>query len=233
VDGGSPELLRIEVLGPLRAWRGGTPLDLVPLKRQGVLAALLLREGAVVRHDQLLDSVWGPEPPAGGRKVLPTHVNSLRRALDSAGTPPAESVIRSGKGWYRFAVERVRLDTADLGERSDAVTPTIASGDPATAADQLSAAIGLFRGEPLANLPGPFAQESRASRPAYRWTTPRTRPTGVATHVPEPGGPSHPFRPGGGSSNRASSALVGASKSSAYGSSISRVIRAVPDAPSA
>ncbi|MGW3418754.1 AfsR/SARP family transcriptional regulator [Streptomyces phaeochromogenes] len=161
MDGGSPELLRIEVLGPLRAWRGGTPLDLGPLKRQAVLAALLLRQGAVVSHDQLLDSVWGPEPPAGGRKVLPTHVNSLRRALDPAGTPPAESVIRSGKGWYRFAVERVRLDTADLDERSDAVTPTIASGDPATAADQLSAAIGLFRGEPLANLPGPFAQDER------------------------------------------------------------------------
>ena len=38
---------------------------------------------------------------------------------------------------------------------------TVASGDVATAADQLSAAIGLFRGEPLAGLPGPFAREER------------------------------------------------------------------------
>ncbi|MFF4258783.1 BTAD domain-containing putative transcriptional regulator [Streptomyces sp. NPDC001663] len=161
VNGGTPQPLRIEVLGPLRAWRGPTPLDLGPLKRQAVLAALLLRQGAVVSHGQLLDSVWGTEPPAGGRKVLPTHVNSLRRALDPAGTPPAESVISSGKGWYGFVVEGVRLDTADLGEQADAAMRTVASGDLAAAAGQLSAAIELFRGEPLANLPGPFAQDER------------------------------------------------------------------------
>ncbi|MFI8791954.1 BTAD domain-containing putative transcriptional regulator [Streptomyces sp. NPDC055105] len=137
------------------------PLELGPVKGQAVLAALLLRQGAVVSHEWLLDAVWGPEPPASGRKVLPTHVNSLRRALDPEGTPPAESVIRSGKGWYRFVVEGVRLDTTDLDARGDEALLTAAAGDLATAADQLSAAIGLFRGEPLANLPGPFAQEER------------------------------------------------------------------------
>ncbi|WP_329546466.1 winged helix-turn-helix domain-containing protein [Streptomyces sp. NBC_01356] len=145
----------------MRVWRSGTPLELGPVKRQAVLAALLLRQGAVVSHERLLDAVWGEEPPAGGHKVLPTHVNSLRRVLDPGGTPPAESVIRSGKGWYRFVVEEGRLDTADLDERGDEALRTVASGDHATAADQLSAAIGLFRGEPLAGLPGPFAQEER------------------------------------------------------------------------
>ncbi|MDV9171656.1 BTAD domain-containing putative transcriptional regulator, partial [Streptomyces sp. W16] len=161
MDDGSPQLLRFEVLGPLRAWRGGVSLDLGPIKRQAVLAALLLRQGAVVSHDQLLDSVWGSEPPSGGRKVLPSHVNSLRRVLDPEGTPPAESVIRSGKGWYRFVAEDVRLDTADLTERGDEALRTLASGDLATATGQLAAAIGLFRGEPLANLPGQFAQGRR------------------------------------------------------------------------
>lgn len=161
MDDESPQLLRLEVLGPLRVWRGGTPLELGPVKRQAVLAALLLRQGAVVSHERLLDAVWGEEPPAGGHKVLPTHVNSLRRALDPEGTPPVESVIRSGKGWYRFVVEEVRLDTADLEERGDEALHTVASGDLAAAADQLSATIGLFRGEPLAGLPGPFAQEER------------------------------------------------------------------------
>ncbi|KKD05543.1 regulator [Streptomyces sp. WM6386] len=136
-------------------------MDLGPVKRQAVLAALLLRQGRVVSHEQLLDSVWESEPPASGHKVLASHVNPLRRALDAEGTRHTESVIRSGKGWYRFIVEGVRLDTADLDERGDAAMRTIASGGLATAADQLSAAIGLFRGEPLANLPGPFAQEER------------------------------------------------------------------------
>jgi DNA-binding SARP family transcriptional activator len=170
VDDGSPQLLRFEVLGPLRAWRGGTPLESGPVKRQAVLAALLLQQGAVVSHERLLDAVWGEEPPAGGHKVLPTHVNSLRRVLDPEGTTPAESVIRSGKGWYRFVVEEVRLDTADLDERGAEALRTVASGDLATAADQLSAVIGLFRGEPLAGLPGPFARNERQRLEEHRRT---------------------------------------------------------------
>lgn len=161
VDGGSSDLLRFEVLGPLRAWRGPVQLELGPLKRQAVLAALLLRQGAVMSHERLLDAVWGPEPPAGGSKVLPTHVNSLRRTLDPKGTPPAESVIRSGKGWYRFVVEDVRLDTVELEERGRTALSVLASRDPAAAADRLAAAVGLFRGEPLANVPGPFARAER------------------------------------------------------------------------
>ncbi|MFA3842723.1 AfsR/SARP family transcriptional regulator [Streptomyces aureus] len=137
------------------------PLELGPVKRQAVLSVLLLSQGAMVSHERLLDAVWGPQPPAGGRKVLPTHVNSLRRTLDPDGTSPAESVIHSGKGWYRFAVEGVRLDTTDLDERGGEAMRTVASGDLATAADQLSAGIRLFRGEPLAGLPGPFAQDER------------------------------------------------------------------------
>ncbi|MFI7007542.1 AfsR/SARP family transcriptional regulator [Streptomyces sp. NPDC050145] len=161
MDSTTPRPLRIEVLGPLRAWRGTTPLEPGPIKRQAVLSALLLRHGAAVGHERLIDAVWGSRPPAGGRGVLPTHVNSLRRALDPPGTTPARSVIRSGKGWYRFAAEEVRLDTTDLEELGAEAMRTLASGDLAGAADQLSAAIGLFRGEPLAGLPGPFAREER------------------------------------------------------------------------
>ncbi|MFF8024828.1 BTAD domain-containing putative transcriptional regulator [Streptomyces sp. NPDC007896] len=126
-----------------------------------MLAVLLLRPDAVVSHELLLDGVWGAETPASGHKVLASHVNPLRRTLDALGTRPAESVIRSGKGWYRFVVDGVRLDTADLTERGDAALRTKASGDLAGATDQLSAALALFRGEPLANLPGPFAQSER------------------------------------------------------------------------
>ncbi|WP_256925262.1 BTAD domain-containing putative transcriptional regulator [Streptomyces sp. Amel2xC10] len=153
--------MRFEVLGPLRAWRGGDPLELGPVKRQAVLAALLLRRGAVVSHGRLLDSVWGEAPPAGGHKVLATHVNSLRRVVDSAQTPPAQSVIRSGKGWYRFVVDGVRLDTADLEERGEGALRAVGDGDLGAAVDQLSGVLALFRGEPLAGVPGPFAQEER------------------------------------------------------------------------
>ncbi|MER5223651.1 AfsR/SARP family transcriptional regulator [Streptomyces flaveus] len=93
--------------------------------------------------------------------MLASHVNPLRRALDAEGTRHTDSVIRSGKGWYRFVADDVRLDVADLTERGDEALRTKAFGDLATATDQLSGALALFRGEPLANLPGPFAQAER------------------------------------------------------------------------
>ncbi|MFC5851755.1 BTAD domain-containing putative transcriptional regulator [Streptomyces chlorus] len=161
MDSEPPQRLRVAVLGPLRAWRGGEPLDLGPVKRQAVLAALLLRQGAVVSHEQLLDGVWGSEPPASGNKVLASHVNPLRRTLDSEGTRHTESLIRSGKGWYRFVVDGVRLDLSDLAEQGDEALRTRASGDLAAATEQLSVALALFQGEPLANLPGSFAQAER------------------------------------------------------------------------
>ncbi|MFF8523642.1 BTAD domain-containing putative transcriptional regulator [Streptomyces werraensis] len=159
--GGNSQWLRIEVLGPLRAWRDGSPLALGPVRRQTVLAALLLRDGAVVSHEHLLDGVWGADPPASGTKVLASHVNPLRRTLDRAGTRHTESVIRSGKGWYRFVLDDVRLDLADLTELGDRAMRTKASGDPAAAAQQLTDALALFRGEPLAQLSGPFAAAER------------------------------------------------------------------------
>ncbi|KOG20716.1 AfsR/SARP family transcriptional regulator [Streptomyces viridochromogenes] len=156
---GRTSRLRIEVLGPLQAWRGEARLDLGPVKRQAVLAALLLRQGAVVSHEQLLDGVWGDEPPAS--KVLPTHVNSLRRALDPEGTPHTESVIRSGKGWYHFVLDGVRLDTTDLAERGEVALRAKKSGQLALATEQFGEVLGLFRGEPLAGLEGPFARTER------------------------------------------------------------------------
>ncbi|MFJ9598851.1 AfsR/SARP family transcriptional regulator [Streptomyces althioticus] len=159
--GGDSQRLRIEVLGPLRAWRDGSPLALGPVRRQTVLAALLLRDGAVVSHEQLLDGVWGADPPASGTKVLASHVNPLRRTLDRAGTRHTESVIRSGKGWYRFVLDDVGLDLADLAELGDRALRTKASGDLASAVEQLTETLALFRGEPLAQLSGPFAAAER------------------------------------------------------------------------
>ncbi|MFE1773587.1 BTAD domain-containing putative transcriptional regulator [Streptomyces sp. NPDC059008] len=161
MDGGSPQRLRIEVLGPLRAWRDGASLDLGPIRRQAVLAALALRPGTLVSHEQLLVDVWGAQPPKTGRRVLPSYVYPLRKVLDAAGAGPAGSVIRSGRGGYRFVGDGVRLDVAELTERLGEVRRARASDDPATAMARSSQALGLFRDEPLAGLPGPFAQGER------------------------------------------------------------------------
>ncbi len=153
--------LRLAVLGPMRAWRDGGQLALGPVRQQAVLAALALRPGVLVSREQLLDGVWGESPPQSGRKVLPSYVYGLRRTLDESGTAPADSLIRGERGGYRLVVDGVRLDVAELAERVDEAQRAKASGDPATAADRLSSALALFDGEPLAGLPGPYAEAER------------------------------------------------------------------------
>ncbi|WP_240797622.1 BTAD domain-containing putative transcriptional regulator [Streptomyces sp. F001] len=145
----------------MRAWRDGTPLDLGPVRRQAVLAALALRPGLLVSHEQVLDGVWGDEPPKTGRSVLPSYVYALRRTLDARGTGPADSVIRGERGGYRLTADGVGLDVAELDEQLDGAQRAKAAGDPATAFARFSEALALFRGEPLAGLPGPFADVER------------------------------------------------------------------------
>ncbi|MFF2327188.1 MULTISPECIES: BTAD domain-containing putative transcriptional regulator [unclassified Streptomyces] len=161
MDGGVPQRLRIELLGPVSAWRGEEPLDIGPARRQAVLAAMVLRRSRPVSQEHLLDAVWGAHPPASGRRLLPSYVYPLRKALDPEGTDRASSVIRSGSGGYRFVLDEVQLDTEELAEQAEAARRTKTSGDLATAMDRFAAAVALFRGEPLSGLPGPFAQGER------------------------------------------------------------------------
>ncbi|MER5985417.1 BTAD domain-containing putative transcriptional regulator [Streptomyces sp. NPDC001787] len=122
---------------------------------------LLLRGGGTVSREHLLDSVWGTRPPASGRRVLPSYVYPLRKALDPQGTGPKTSVIRGDGSGYRFVLDDTDLDTADLRAHTDAGRLAKDTGDLATATDRFTAALALFRGEPLAGLPGPFAQAER------------------------------------------------------------------------
>ncbi|WP_329117542.1 AfsR/SARP family transcriptional regulator [Streptomyces sp. NBC_01465] len=158
---GSGSRLRLSVLGPVRAWRDGVRLPLGPVRQQAVLAALALRPGLLVSREQLLDAVWGDRPPQSGHKVLPSHVYGLRKSLDETGAGPAESLIRGERGGYRFVRDGVRLDVADLADRVESARRMKAADDTAGAAGQLLEALGLFDGEPLAGLPGPYAEAER------------------------------------------------------------------------
>ncbi len=153
--------LRLAVLGPLRGWRGEEPLDLGPVRQQALLAALVLRPDEPVSQQELLDSVWGAEPPGTGGKVVPVYVHRLRRCLREDGAAAADSVIGTSRGGYRFVSARVRLDSVRLAELVAEAEAADRAGDLAAAVEAYARALELFRGEPLSGLPGPFAEGER------------------------------------------------------------------------
>lgn len=70
--------LRFSVLGPVRAWRGEESLPTGSPQQRALLAALLLREGRTATSGELIDALWGEEPPR-------------RHSPPSARTPPGSA----------------------------------------------------------------------------------------------------------------------------------------------
>ncbi|QUQ67150.1 Protein-glutamate methylesterase/protein-glutamine glutaminase [Kutzneria sp. CA-103260] len=153
--------LRFSALGPLRAWRGVAQLDLGPVRQQALLAALVLRSDQTVTDAELLDGVWGLEPPGTGVNVLRTYVLRLRTCLRAAGESTKESVIRRSRTGYSFVGHAVRMDVTRLREITAEAGAAEEAGELAMAVDACTDALDLFHGEPLAGLPGPFAAGER------------------------------------------------------------------------
>jgi DNA-binding SARP family transcriptional activator len=154
--------LSFEILGDLRALRAGRPVELGPAKQRAVLAVLLLHAGRPVPTHQIVDAVWGDEPPENGANVVQKYVAGLRRALEPDRSPrtPGE-LIALAQGGYVLRMEAGALDVdvfqAGLAEAS----AERKAGRLAAAADALRRALALWQGEALAGLTGPFFDSAR------------------------------------------------------------------------
>ncbi|MDX3232224.1 AfsR/SARP family transcriptional regulator [Streptomyces sp. ME19-01-6] len=157
----------LRVLGPVEAWSKDRHVDLGHAKQRSVIAVLLVEANRVVPVGQLIDRVWGEEPPASVRSVLYGYVARLRaalRALDegTAGTAAAGhdgARLARRSGGY---VLEVAPDLVDLHRfRGLVAEAAAAEEDPARAAGLLRGALGLWRGEALSGLSGDWAWNMR------------------------------------------------------------------------
>jgi WD40 repeat protein/DNA-binding SARP family transcriptional activator len=73
--------MRFGVLGPLEVSVDDRQIPLGGPKQRTVLASLLLRPNRVVPAEDLIDQVWGEDPPNTARKTLQGYVTHLRREL--------------------------------------------------------------------------------------------------------------------------------------------------------
>ncbi|MET8132260.1 BTAD domain-containing putative transcriptional regulator [Streptomyces sp. NPDC005251] len=156
--------VRFAVLGPVRAWRGDQEVDVGSPQQRAVLAALLLRRGRPVMLGELLDAVWGEEPPAAAVSVVRTYVSRLRKGLEPGrGSADAPRVVVSVGDGYLLRIPEAALDLGLFEQRVAEARKLRAGGDPSAAADLLHAALGGWQGAALAGVPGPLA-ESEGSR---------------------------------------------------------------------
>ncbi|MFI5735649.1 BTAD domain-containing putative transcriptional regulator [Kribbella sp. NPDC051587] len=163
--------LRIRVLGPVRAWRGEDELELGSAHRRAVLAVLALSAGHPVSRHELIDAVWGEAPPASANGSIYTYVSGLRRIIDPELAPRSGAGVLASTGpGYTLRLGRDHVDVHEFDVRRSSAAQRRAAGDVPGALAELDAALALYRGEPLAGVPGPYAQTQRVRLTELRLT---------------------------------------------------------------
>ncbi|MGJ5755119.1 DNA-binding SARP family transcriptional activator [Streptomyces puniciscabiei] len=156
------ETLRFGVLGPVRAWRGEEQLSTGSPQQRALLAALLLREGRTATAAELIDALWGAEPPSQALAAVRTYASRLRKIL-----PPGVLVSESGGYAVRVPAEGA-LDLAVAQDLAAEAEKARAAGDLCRARSVLSEALALWDGEVLAGVPGPYAETQRVRLEEWR-----------------------------------------------------------------
>ncbi|GGP73088.1 AfsR/SARP family transcriptional regulator [Streptomyces abikoensis] len=154
--------LRFHVLGPVRADRDGQPLPLGSPQERATLAILLLRDGRSLTAPELVDALWGDDPPHRAMDTLRAYVTRLRAVLEP-GRPfrGRAKVLVSTGGGYAVRVPPGSLDATVFEEHLAAAATARANGDAAGAYARLTAALALWEGTALAGLTGPYAERER------------------------------------------------------------------------
>ncbi|ONI83173.1 hypothetical protein ALI144C_16875 [Actinosynnema sp. ALI-1.44] len=154
--------LRVEVLGPIRAWLGDTEIRLGPTRQRAVFATLAMRHHHVVTMDELIRAVWGDSAPTTAHGSVHTYMSGLRRVLEpNRSIRTASTVLPSVERGYRLNLAPKALDAFTFERLAGEARATLEHGSPVGALDIADRALSMWHGEPLAGLPGPFATTQR------------------------------------------------------------------------
>jgi len=116
------------------------------------------RCGRTRRFPELIDGIWGEDPPPSAVNALHVHVAGLRRALEPhrASRAPGKFLLAAGPG-YSLRLEPGDLDAQVFGRHLDAAREWRTVGDLSAAAREFDAALRLWQAVPLSGAPGPWA----------------------------------------------------------------------------
>jgi DNA-binding SARP family transcriptional activator len=153
--------VEFRILGPLEIISSnGDPVRIAKPRVRELLSVLLLRAGLPCSHGMLAETLWGdaklPREPATAVRVYAYRARqALARDCECLATLPDAYRIDPAEG--ELDLHRFRNLTA-AGEQA------LSSGRPGQACDAFSAALGLWREPPLADLPAAPEVEGEVAR---------------------------------------------------------------------
>ena len=152
-----PAGMRFGVLGPLSLSKDGEAVPLGGRKQRTLLAVLLLHANEAVPRAQLVEALWGEQPPPSWAESLDSYLYRLRKLL-------GHDRLERKAGGYLLHVEPGELD-ADEFERLVASAGAAAeNADHEAALRELTVALALWRGPAWGDLLDGGALEADAQR---------------------------------------------------------------------
>jgi DNA-binding SARP family transcriptional activator len=131
------------LLGPVRVRGEAGEVVIRGARRLALVSLLALEAGERVSGDELIDGIWGDEPPRQARHALHVFVSTLRVGLGSAA-------IETHRGGYRLLVDPSRVDAL----RFRSIVRSLNGDRSVRALDELRQALGLWRGPALGGAAG-------------------------------------------------------------------------------
>jgi DNA-binding SARP family transcriptional activator/predicted ATPase len=159
--------LGINLFGEFRVRREETLLERREWGRQktrSLLKLLLTRSGHAFSRDEILEALWPSTPPEAAERSLRVTVSLLRRALepDLRRGPDSRYVLQRRPGYLFDCRADCWVDAWEFKERQSNAEAARKAGDLDEALDEYRAALGLVRGEFLAEEPyEEWAMEAR------------------------------------------------------------------------
>ncbi|OLF19185.1 AfsR/SARP family transcriptional regulator [Actinophytocola xanthii] len=154
--------MEFRLLGEVELWAGDQALEVGAPRAQAVLAALAVDAGRPVAIETLIDRVWAESPPVEARNVLYSYLSRIRRLLRQAAARTGETAVRIDRrhAGYVLDVDPELVDLHRFRRLADQFDDRRCDAARAAA---LAEALELWRGSPLAGVPGSWAAQVRDS----------------------------------------------------------------------
>ncbi|MFI7632791.1 BTAD domain-containing putative transcriptional regulator [Nonomuraea sp. NPDC049400] len=140
---------QVGLLGPVQVVRGDGVVPVPAPKHRVVLAILAINSGRPVPADRIIEELWQGSEPKFARKTLQGYIWRLRRVL-------GEDLLTRGGG-YELRGTPQGTDAARFERLLAEGQRALRTREPALARGRLDAALALWRGPALADVPaGPM-----------------------------------------------------------------------------
>lgn len=151
-DSAAPDDIEFGVLGPLRISATDTELAVTSPRSRTFLALLVLNAGRQVSLYEFADAIWGAALPQNPRRAVQLCAVRVRAQLERLG---ADDLVVTCPDGYRLDVTP---EHTDVGRVAALLRDADAASDTDAELTAVTAALALWRGEPLVDVPSEALQ---------------------------------------------------------------------------